>query len=79
MLDHHDHSQADTKALFRQAALECAGAPVVAGVRTICGDAVIHISAYAQTLRIRLSEPERLAIIGQAFDIFAAAVRREQS
>jgi hypothetical protein len=76
-IDQHDHQAHGTRVLFQQAALECAAAPVKAGHKTIDGNAVVFIVAYANTLRIALSDAERL--VGQAFNIFAAAVRREQA
>lgn len=77
--DHHDHGSQETKALFQRAAIECAAAPVQSGYKQIDGAAVISIICYAKTLTFPLSDRERLAIVGQAFDIFAAAVRREQA
>ena len=59
--------------------MECASAPVASGMTTIDGDAVIAIVCYANTLPATLTPPQRAAVIGKAFDIYAAAVRREQT
>lgn len=42
-------------------------------IKVINGNAVIAIASYVQTIK-GLSETERLAIIGQAFDIFVETV-----
>lgn len=67
-------TQETRSARFHQMALECAAMPAHAGMTKIDGSAVMAISSYARTLR-DVSEPERLAVIGHAFDIYAAAVR----
>lgn len=65
-------TKTDNKDLY-QMALECASMPVKAGMKTINGTAVIAIISYARTLR-DVTENERTAIVGAAFDIYAAAV-----
>ncbi len=66
----------DSDKNFYQMAIECAAMPVHMGLKTIDGTAVIAILAYARTLS-GVTEEERGAIVGKAFDIFAAAVRAD--
>ena len=61
---------------LKQMALECAAMPVQMGMKTVDGTAVTAICSYARTLR-GVTDSERFAVIGLAFDIYAKAVRAE--